>query len=111
MRRMERKAENSKAGNVPVTMLTVPAGHKYELLTLALSPTLAGNSDFYGSAVTAGWYYGLWSPKAVPQWDTALLDVNTVCLDEGDVLIGICARAGASAWDYYLTYMDVDFNA
>lgn len=110
MRRMERKLATGLARNTIPTVLTAPAGHKYEILTVAISPGAGAAPTIYILVTAAGLNQGIIINKTTPENGVLCERFNALLIDEGDIFNLGVVGAGTAPWTYHVTYMDVDFT-
>lgn len=106
---MERVYRAVMPANSVQPVLSVPAGHKYELLHMSIFVGTGTGIQLLLTAAAAGNSMGVRYQPATPLTVT-LFDWNAFCLDEGDALTLFIGKVTGGSGSYHLTYMDVDFS-
>lgn len=108
---MERQGPSSHLDNTSSNVLTVPAGHKYEILEVvwqAQNP--AGGQVLAASIDIGGTPYSFYVEVGVPANTYARrLECNHV-LYEGDAL-ALAEVGNGGPWGEFVTYIDVDYTS
>jgi len=107
--RIQHVAVGAPTLNVTETALTVPAGHKFEVLTFSMSTDGTAAMTMQVFARILGGTKLIADELLAVGKRAALFNFNSVCLEAGDSFRYQFKTAGApggSAW--VVTYMDVD---
>lgn len=104
---MQRVLIPATAGNVVVNALTVPAGHKYEVLETFIGTGGGGPNTAYVAVATAAGLVGISTQGGLASGAIHRVTSNALLLLVGDVMQLGVFKAGANAWTALIVYMDV----